>query len=124
MTLKVGDTIYRLDYNRRRYQRDANGRAHGAPIYSEHFDPRVIEGETPRSWLVEGGRTKVAKATVRESAARTGFGYQWFTADGMAAAIWRHENFHHLMRHAERNATFEQLQQIATLVGYRPEATE
>lgn len=47
-TLKVGDTVYEFDPNRRRYAQGSNG----PPIYREHFRPVEIIGETAKTWLI------------------------------------------------------------------------
>jgi len=48
--LKVGDTVWVFDINRRVY--DGNGL--GAKIiYREHFRPVHIIGETSRSWILD-----------------------------------------------------------------------
>lgn len=50
--LRIGDTVYTFDVNRRVYKRDASGHAKGGPIYREHFWPWKIVGEEKRSWLL------------------------------------------------------------------------
>ncbi len=48
----VGSTVWVFDENRRVYEKDANGRAQGGPIWIKHWEPQVITGETRVSWLV------------------------------------------------------------------------
>ena len=114
--LKIGDTIYRFDINRRVYQKDANGRATGSPIYREHFSAHRIDGETKFSWLADG--FKINKKTMHENVPNYS-GHQWYTADEMEGAVWMHEHRHQIMRAIER-APITQLRQIAELVGYEP----
>jgi len=46
--MKVGDTIWEFDVNRRKYAKGISAR----PIWKEHWRPCKIVGETTRSWLI------------------------------------------------------------------------
>lgn len=50
--MKVGDTIWRLDCNRRVYTKDPRKPFGGELIRREQWVPTTISGETARSWLV------------------------------------------------------------------------
>lgn len=51
--MKVGDTIWMFDPNRRAYTREPGQVYGGKLIRREQWVPRTIAGETSRSWLVE-----------------------------------------------------------------------
>lgn len=117
--IKIGDTLYRFDVNRRYYRKDASGRATGGPIYREYFEGLEVAGETPRCWLVGEGfrQTKVNKRTMRSSGGRSGFGFQWFTKASMEDDIWRNDHRRYIVAMIER-CDGETLRKIAALVGY------
>ena len=118
---KVGDTIYKFDENRRRYTKPAPGHQWGEIIWAEHFEPKKITGETKQSWLVSdyGHEIRVNKKTML-SAGRGGMsGHRWFTEDGKAGQLWLHEHGHKLRMLVGR-ATYEQMRQIADILGYGP----
>ena len=48
----LGQTVWVFNENRRVYNKDANGRSVGAPIYREKWIETTITGETTRSWIV------------------------------------------------------------------------
>lgn len=75
MTIKVGATVWVFDVDRRIYPKPEAGRtwASGGPIYREHFVPRLVVGETSRSWILSC-RTKVDKKTLES--ARDSRGYR------------------------------------------------
>ena len=114
--MKVGDTIYKFDVNRRAYTKPAAGSLWGSPIYEHHFEPHVIVGETKRSWLVNeyGGETKVSKDTLLSSRHR---GYQWYSEEGKAGHLWMREHRPNIMRLFER-ADYETMREIARMLGY------
>lgn len=84
--VKVGDTIWCFDINRRRYQGEGLSKT---IIYSEHFDPFEITGETKQSGLVEkyGCVRKINKKTMAEANGKY-MPYQWYTEKGMEENIW------------------------------------
>lgn len=47
----VGSVVYRFDINRRVYEKNAEGKAVGGPIYREYFRKYYIIGEEGRSWI-------------------------------------------------------------------------
>ena len=57
MSLKIGDTIWLYDQNRRVYRPKQPGEifSSGGPIYREHWRPLVIVAENSRSWITEHG---------------------------------------------------------------------
>src|SRR5687767_13513281 len=50
--LKIGDSVWIYDANRRVYRQKADGRWFGAPIEREHWAEHFIVAETSKSWLV------------------------------------------------------------------------
>lgn len=98
--LKVGDTIYMFDQNRR--ARDANGNVD----YRGKFWSVTIVDETKQSWIVPNGfRTiRVNKATMKSAGGAYGDTF-WFTAESMEEDIWRTENRHRIVREIERADT-------------------
>jgi hypothetical protein len=87
--IKIGDALYRFDSNRRVYSLDASGRAHGGPIYAEHFERGEVVGETKFSWLcrITYGEHKVNKKTMLE--ASPGWSpYRWYTEAQRDEALW------------------------------------
>lgn len=121
--MKVGDTLYRFDVNRRVYRKAENGRSTGSPIYSEHFEPRTIGGETKLSWLITDGYgiVKVNKKTMRQASNNGWGGWQWFTAEAMEDNIWLADHRHNI-RNMLDNASASQLRQVAEILGYKADA--
>ena len=114
--MKIGDTIYKFDTNRRQYTKPADGRIWGEPIYEYHFEPLLITGETKQSWLVKeyGSETRVNKQTLLSSGAS---GFQWYSEEGKAGHLWLRKNRQEIMRRFER-ADYATMRQIASLLGY------
>jgi hypothetical protein len=116
VSLKIGDTIYRFDLNRRAYPKD--GGIGCSPIYREHFEPLKIIGENKVSWLLERS-WKASKKDLSCARAPQYGGRGFFTAEGMEEDIWRHDHRHHIQRLFDQ-ATPAQLKQIADILGYAP----
>ena len=115
--LKIGDTIFRFDGNRRVYRK--NDRiGGGGPIYSEHFEPLKIVGENKVSWLLEQG-WKANKKSLSSAKALEYGGRGFFTAEGMKDDIWRYEHRNKIVRLVDQ-ADPAILRQVAELVGYQP----
>ena len=117
--LKVGDTIWLHDINRRVYAKDVNGRSVGAPIFSEQFTPYVISGETKKSWLITWGTQliRVNKETMR-STDRFG-GCSWHTEAGKVEQIWFHEHHHKIAQKLQYGKlSVLQLQAVGRIIGY------
>ena len=94
--IAVGTTLYVFDHNRRKW--DAERRI----IYREHFEPRVVVGETRQSWLIgEGWRqSKVNKKTMLIANPPMGF-LRAYTAAGMEEDVWAHDNRYRIVRAVE-----------------------
>jgi hypothetical protein len=115
--MKIGDTLYRFDSNRRVY---ANGNS--GPIYSEHFEPLKIVGENKVSWLLERG-WKASKKDLRSAVSLQYGGRGFFTVEGMIDDIWKRDHGPRIGRLVD-NATPNQLRQIGAILGYDPALKE
>jgi hypothetical protein len=111
--LKVGDTLYNFDGNRRSYQPGLGG----APIYERHFEPVKIVGETKQSWIMDRYQTKVSKKTLDSPCHYADRGY--FTKTGMDDDIWLHDHRHKIVRELQRAGTAH-LKEVARIIGYQP----
>lgn len=114
--LKVGDTLFSFDGNRRTYVPGGGG----GPIYEKHFEPVKIVGETKQSWMVDRYDAKVNKKTLASPCRYAERGY--FTKSAMEADIWVHEHRHQIAREVGF-AGVEHLKEIARIIGYRAEAS-
>lgn len=116
MHMKIGDTIYKFDVNRRQYTKPAPGHCWGEQIYEYHFEPHTISGETTRSWLVDeyGGQTRINKDTLLSSRHR---GFQWYTEEGKAGHLWLRKHRQELIRRFEQS-DYDTMRKIADLLGY------
>lgn len=113
--LKVGDTLYNFDGNRRTYRRDDAGRASGGPIYERHFEPVTIVGDTKVSWIMDRYDAKVNKKTLESACPFAERGY--FTKSAMEADIWSHDHRHKIAQEVARTGV-DQLKEIARILGY------
>lgn len=109
--LKVGDSLFNFDGNRRVYRKGGGG----APIYREHFREEEIISETSMSWIVGPQKVKVNKKTLESSMKFADGGY--FTKTGMEDDIWSKDHRYKIVREVERVGA-EHLRQIARIVGY------
>jgi hypothetical protein len=105
--VKVGDTLWLFDINRRVYPRDEKGRATGSPIWREHWVPHEITGETSRSWLI-GWRGKVPKKGGRGIA---------FDAAEIDRNAWVIENRYRISESVRQCDDFDRLCAAARLFG-------
>jgi hypothetical protein len=113
--LKVGDTLFNFDGNRRVYA-SSNGYGGGPPIYEKHFKAVTIESETTKSWVMSPSGAKVNKKTLESSMHYADRGY--FTKSAMEADIWSNEHRHKITREVG-NASVDHLKEIARIIGYR-----
>lgn len=114
--MKIGDTLYRFDGNRRVHREPRSFSGGGATIYREHFEPLKIVGENNVSWILERG-WKVNKKTLKGEAKSYEYGGRgFFTAEGMEDDIWDHDCRHNIID-AVRRTSVDKLKQIARIVG-------
>lgn len=112
---KIGDTIWSFDINRRVYP---EGKGIGrSPIYSEHFSPHVITGETPKSWIVNeyGKDRKINKITMLESQGQFS-PMPWYTSQGRENRIWVHENRYRIIQTVQNSGDVGKLKRIAAIL--------
>lgn len=104
--LKVGDTVWVFDMNRRVYE--GNGLS-ARIIYREHFRPLQIVGETSRSWVLRNER-KVSKKSL------DGLYLSEYEID---LACWEHDYFPVIYRELQyaKHHTYEKLTAIAKILG-------
>ena|ERR1700722_15390123 len=116
--LKIGDTLFNFDGNRRTYQHsNGSGYSSFGSIYEKHFEPVQIIGETKISWVMKLYDAKVNKKTLESSMKYADRGY--FTKGAMEAGIWFHEHRHKIANEVGR-VGIEQLKEIARIIGYQP----
>lgn len=109
--LKIGDTLFNFDGNRRVYTE-----RHSPPVYEKHFKAAQIVGETKQSWVMDRGADKVNKKTLASACRFADRGY--FTALGMESDIWLHDHRHKIVREIE-SVGVDHLKEIARIIGYR-----
>ncbi len=119
----IGTRLWKFDENRRVYRK-----RHGSPVFSEHFTPGVVTGETKGTWSVGhnsgAGRTvRVNKRTLREPANGDYSGHQWFTDAGRDDAVWAHERRREIVRLVD-TCDVPTLRQIATLLNVETKEPE
>lgn len=119
MNLKIGDTVFVFESERRSRDDDT-----AEERYRRRFVEKTIAGETKQSWLVGEGyrQVKVSKKTMTYS---NGSGLQpgqvWTTKEAVEDEIFR-MCWCHRIGDRVKYATAEQLKQIAAIVGWeKPE---
>ncbi len=106
--LSIGSKVFIFDGNNRVYERSADGRSMGGPIYRKHFREVEITGETPRQWVTGWG-----KATKKDPY-NTGF----MTAKMVDDRVWDKDHRYKITDKINYNASTEQLREIARIIGY------
>ena len=120
--MKVGDTIYRFDQNRREYRRNDEGRSFGAPIWIKHWYEEVIRGETKVSWLV-GSQYHPDKINKKRLAANELYGYSatWGRVQELA---WINDNRNRIGELCKRQGDIAKLKAIAKILNYQEASNE
>jgi hypothetical protein len=102
----------------------------GGPIYREHFEPKIITGETATSWVVGTGNPNFGGGKIPKNPAKrdggahdgsdpTRHGAFYLTADAVDDAVWANSHRARLER-ALHGATAPQLRAVAEIIGYDP----
>lgn len=86
MKLAVGLTIFVFDENKRVYVGGT-----GRPVYRAHFVPKLIKGETLKSWILEDD-TKVNKQTLAYRMWSGGRAKIWPTSQAVDDTCFVHDN--------------------------------
>lgn len=115
--LKIGDTIWEFDINRRIYPQGRKMLGGGPPLYSEHFISATITGETAQSWLIESsGRTRKVNKKTMLQANGIYTPISWHTTESMGDDIWIHENRHVLSSKVGVERDVSKLKRIAAIL--------
>lgn len=109
--LKVGDTVWLFDENRRVYAKDRQG----GPIWREHWYPMTISGETSRSWIIGEHAWHSYKLPKK---GKPGFKIA-YSQEEIDRAAWVHDNRYRLSHEIDRCEDYDTLKMVAELVGYR-----
>jgi hypothetical protein len=111
--MKIGDTLYKFDVNRRVYPKPEPGRAFssGGPIYREHFMPLKIVGENKVSWVLEWN-VKAPKKDADRIQKRI------LTAAEVDDDCWANDHRHRI-RDLLQHCSVEHLREVARILGYR-----
>lgn len=110
--LKIGDTVYLFDSNRRVYPKNKNTQI--GPIWREHWRPVKVTGETSRSWII-GEAWDTHKLPKKGQA---GFAVA-FSQEEIDRAAWVHDNAIIISHMVSCCKDYAVLKHIATLVGYK-----
>jgi len=104
--IKVGDEYFFYDANRRVYEEGTLG-----PTYRGHFRKIKITGETSRSWITDNWRImKVPKSDPWKALC---------TPEMIDDGEWKHAHAYRISDRVLRDASVEQLREIAKIIGYR-----
>ena len=109
--LKVGDSIWCFDINRRKYAPPEPGCRYptGGPIYREHWRQVEITGETSRSWVTLYGKCPK----------RGGHGWALTEAE-VDDDVWAHDHRYKISNRIchRYDVPASVLREIAKLIGY------
>lgn len=106
--VKVGDTIWWFDGNHRVYSRDSS-----RPVWRQHWRPRVIIGETDRSWLIEPSWRPRKVPKVNPPA-------EWaFSEAEIDQQAWVEENAHRIAHLVGVCRRYDVLKEVAKVIGWR-----
>ena len=114
--MNIGDKLYTYDTNRRRYIDDKGNPARQSnPRY--YWQEHTITGETPGTWLLDGGEYKVNKRTLKVTARSRSMALDphAFTPEQKADREWRDLNYARLLD-AVRVADVAKLRAIAAIL--------
>lgn len=112
--MKVGDTIYRFDENRRVYRKVESGGSSGSPIYREHWRQVAITGENRASWLM--GHPPNYGFRCPKRGPHPGFA---FTEQEIDDACWLQEHRYSIERAVGRVRDADTLRKVAALIGWK-----
>lgn len=106
--MKIGDTIWRFDENRREYA-VIEGKRFGRPIYRSHWRPCKVTNETTRSWVTE----------FHEKAPKRGVHPGWaFTEEEVDDDVWQNSH-RYSVQEAIRKIDVPTLRKVAALIGWK-----
>lgn len=103
--------VWVFDINRRIYRRDEHGKAHGGPIWREHWREEKVVGETSRSWITERG-TKVPKKGANSRLFA-------FSEEEIDRESYVQESRHKIADMVRRLTDHDTLKRVAECIGYQ-----
>lgn len=107
----IGQTIWRFDINRRKYDSDPRSPSSGSPIYREHWVPITVFGETPHFWLAGN---KHFPCRVHKEGPRPGYA---FTEQEVDDACWVNKHRGEIVQNISGLRDVETLRRIAEIIG-------
>lgn len=111
--LKVGDTVWHFDYNRRVYAEPQPGHKWGELIHREHWRKVIIVAETSRSWVTDYYGKKLPK--------NGSWPHGWVrTEQEVDDSEWLYANRYKLGDAVRACQDVNVLRDVARLVGYEP----
>jgi hypothetical protein len=109
--MKIGDTVWVFDPNRRVYEPGS----HGPPIYREHFVAQKIIGETRISWLVGSENADISRNwTYTKYKKKDPYGI--YTAEEVEAKIWLNDHGYETSQRVMRCKDVAALKAIVALL--------
>lgn len=114
--MKIGDTFWIFDVNRRVYDKNRKGYS-GGPIYSEHFAKVEVIGETTRSWIF--GHRGSSFELFKDPKNKPGSNTRYFTDEEKSDQVWLDDNRMAIIRQVERLGAND-MRKVARLIGYEP----
>lgn len=115
--LAIGSTLYSYDQNRRRYF-DDDGQPSQVCNPRSYWMAHAITDETRTAWIVDKGRYKVQKTTLKIYGIRdqSSLYPSLFKTGYKLEREWM-EVYHHLIVNAVRQANYETVRQVGALLG-------
>lgn len=111
--IKIGDSVWFFDVNRRVYKQDQNGCSVGGPIWREHWRKELVIGETSRSWLV-GHKYDLTKLPKKGDWPR-----DWVASEAeVNDREWVEHHRYRISRAIDSIRDASTLRKIAELIGY------
>lgn len=118
--LKIGTKVWVFDLDHRVYPKSETRWKFGSPIYSEHFRPAEITGETTRSWIVRGGMIGEKRIPKKAPFANTGVYSDSLKDD----KIWENQHRNKIIDQLRFCNDVDVLRKIAELIGYEPDGDQ
>lgn len=100
-----------FDINRRVYQRNADGRAIGGPIWREHWRKVNIVDDNRRSWITSSGE-RIPKGGGRNYA---------FSLEEIEQAAFVHDHKYKISEMIRASLDYCKIKKVAEIMGYKPE---
>jgi hypothetical protein len=114
--LKIGDSVWLFDYNRRIYKKK-DGFSYGGPIYRYHWYEKKIIGSTKLSWIVNTRFDikhclKIGKNKIRSH-------YNILLSEQeLNDKVWEHDNICGISEAVRKCKDITVLRKVAEIIGY------